>query len=132
MPHATFLAIWGWSDTVFKTKSKGRAGFQSSPPVIFSLSLFLGFFPSVLSISVIETLKQMFLHAALLTRMFFYHYFPNILFSATLTGQKVNQAVIVTVEFVIYLICRASNTASKCVRFRGIHTYFTPFLTTFH
>ena len=44
MPHATFLAIWGWSDTVFKTKSKGRAGFQSSPPVIFSLSLFLGFF----------------------------------------------------------------------------------------
>ena len=57
--------------------------------------------------------------------------FPNILFSTTLTGQKIDQAVIVTVEFVIYFICLASNIASKCVRFREIHTNFTPFLTAF-
>ena len=30
--------------------------------------------------------------------------FPNILFSATRTGQKINQAVIVTVEFLIYFV----------------------------
>ena len=29
--------------------------------------------------------------------------FPNILSSATLTGEKINQAVIITVEFVIYV-----------------------------
>ena len=57
--------------------------------------------------------------------------FPNILFSTTLKGQKINQAVIITVEFSIYFICLASNIASKCVRFRDIHTYFTPSLTTF-
>ena len=57
--------------------------------------------------------------------------FPNILFSTTLTGQKINQAVIIKVEFSIYFICLASSIASKCVRFRDIHAYFTPFLTTF-
>ena len=53
--------------------------------------------------------KQMFLHTALLTRMLSIiilivipsvpkavSSFPNILFSTTITGQKINQAVIVT------------------------------------
>ena len=57
--------------------------------------------------------KEMFLHTALLTRIFSIiiliaipsipeavSCFPNILFSATL--KKINQAVIATVEFVIY------------------------------
>ena len=63
-----------------------------------------------------EMFKQMFLHTALLTRMpFIINFivvpfipkvvscFPNILFSTTLTGKKINQTVIVTVEFVIYV-----------------------------
>ena len=57
--------------------------------------------------------------------------FPNVLFFTTLTRLKINQAVIVTGEFVIYFICLAGNIASKCVRFRDIHTYFTPFLPHF-
>ena len=79
--------------------------------------------------------KQMFLDTALLTRMLSIIIlivipsipkavgcFPNILYSTTLTGQKTNQAVIVTVEFVIYFTCLASNIAIRCVRFRDIHT----------
>ena len=86
----------------------------------------------------------MFLHKALLARMLsiivlivilsipkVISCFANILFSTTLTGQKKSQAVVVTVEFLIYFICLASNIASKCVRFRDIHAYFTPFLTRF-
>ena len=75
----------------------------------------------------------MFLHTAPLTRMLSMIIlivipsipiaagsFPNILFPTTFTGQNIDQAVIVTCEFVIYFICLASNIASKCVRF--IHT----------
>ena len=40
--------------------------------------------------------------------------FPNILFFTRFTGQKINQAVIVTVKFLIYFTCFASNIASKC------------------
>ena len=54
--------------------------------------------------------------------------FANILFSVTLTGQKINQAVIATGYFVIYCTRLASNIASNCVRFRDIHTshFFLP------
>ena len=82
----------------------------------------------------------MFLHAGLLTRMLYIIIlivipsipkavccFTNILFSTILTEQKSNQAVIATGEYVIYFIC----ITGKCVRFRDIHTYFTPFLKTF-
>ena len=61
--------------------------------------------------------KQMFLHTVLLTRMLsiilllvipsipkVVGSFPKILFSTKLTGRKINEAVIVTVEFVIYFI----------------------------
>ena len=92
----------------------------------------------------VKMFKQMLLHTALLTRMLSIiilivipsipkavSSFPNILFSATFTGTKINQAVIVTGEFVVYFICLASNIASTSVRFRDIHTYFAPFLITF-
>ena len=92
----------------------------------------------------VKMFKQMFLPTALLARMLsiiilivipsipkVVGCFPNILFSTTLTGQKIDQAVIITVEFVIYFICLASDISGECVRFRDIHTYFTPFLTTF-
>ena len=74
----------------------------------------------------VKIFKQMFLHTVRLTRMLSIiiltiippipkalSNFPNILFSKTLTGQKTNQAVIVTPEFAIYFICLASNIASK-------------------
>ena len=74
----------------------------------------------------VKMFKQMFLHTVRLTRMLSIiiliiipsipkalSSFPNILFSKTLTGQKINQAVIVTLEFAICFICLASNIASK-------------------
>ena len=88
--------------------------------------------------------KQMFLNTALLTGMLSViilivipsiakavSCFPDILVSTTLTGQKINQAVIIKGEFVICVICLTSNIASKCVRFRDIYTYFIPFLKIF-
>ena len=91
----------GWLDTVFNIKSKEQVGFQSSPPVILSLFRVLS--------HAVKIFKQMLLHTALLTRMLSIiilivipsipkavSSFPNILFSTTLTGQKINQAVIVT------------------------------------
>ena len=88
----------------------------------------------------VKMFKQMFLHTDNLTKMLTIiilkvipsihksvSCFPTILFSTT-PGQKINEAVIVTVEFVIYFICPASSIVSKCARFRDIHTYFTPFV----
>ena len=117
--------MWHWSDGVFNINSKGRVSFQSSPPVVFSLFrvLAVGLVKRCFSNIVKETIvpyavkkfKYMFLHTALLTRMLSIIIllvipfitktvtcFPNILFSTTLTGQKKNQAVIVTVELLNY------------------------------
>ena len=84
----------------------------------------------------VKMFKQMLLHTALLTRMLSIIILivipsipkavsssPNIFFSTTLRGQKINQAVIATVEFVIYFICIASNIASDwrwCVATNGM------------
>ena len=88
--------------------------------------------------------KQMFFYTALLTRMLSIiilivipsiakavSCFHNIMLSTTLSGQKINQAVIVTVKFVIYFICLASSITIKYVCFRDIHAYFTSFLQHF-
>ena len=53
--------------------------------------------------------------------------FPNILFSTALTGQQVNRTIIVTVHFMVYMVCLASNITGILIRFRDILAYFKPF-----
>ena len=126
-------------------------GFESSPTVIFSLfrvlsgglinKCYWNIAKKIIVSHTVRMFKQMFWHTALLTRMLsiiifivipsiykVVSCFPNILLFTTPKGQKINQAVIVTSEFAIYFTCLASKIASKCVSFRDILTYFTPFM----
>ena len=138
MPH---IQLYRVGQTLSSTLSpKGEQVFK----VLLQQSSLFFFLPSVLSISVLETLLKKPLCPMLLKCLNKCYCiqlslsiiilivipsipkvvssFPNILFSITLTGQKINQAVIVAGYFVIYFICLASSIASNCVRFRDIHT----------
>ena len=80
-----------------------------------------------------KMLKQMFLRTCLIPCIFpiiaflivpskseFISDFPYRLVNTTLTCEKINQTVIITVEFMVYLETFACCSARKCVSFFNI------------
>ena len=138
-----YTSAWNWSDTIFNTKYEWNMGFECPHPVIFSPFRFLTIcliYKCYGNISkkttmtfAFKMLKQMFLHTCFIPCIFpviafvivpsksqFISGFPYVLLTITLTCEKINQAVIITVEFMVYLETFACCSARKCVSFLNI------------
>ena len=121
-----YTSAWDWSDTVFNIKFKWSVGFECLHPVIFSpfriftICLICKCYENISRKTTMtfafKMLKQMFLHTCFIPCIFpiiafvivpskseFISGFTNILLTTTLTCEKINEIVIITVEFMVYL-----------------------------
>ena len=127
---------------VFNIKSKWSIGFECPHLVIFPPFSILNvclIYKSYRNISkktimtfAFKMLKQMFLRTCFIPCIFpiiafaapskseFISGFPYILVTTTLTCEKIDQTVIIAVEFMVYLESFACCSARKCVSFLSI------------
>ena len=92
-----------------------------------------------------KMLKQMFLHTFFIQCIFrviafvtvpskseFISGFPYIMLTTALTCEKMNQAVIITVEFMVYLETFACCSSRKCVSFLNVLLLQGNYLSSWH
>ena len=138
-----FTSAWDWSDTFFSIKSKWSLGFACPHPVTFSpiriltICLIYKCYGNISQKTTMtfafKMLKQMFLCACFIPCIFpiiafvivpskseFISGFPYILLTATLICEEIDQTVIITVKFMVYLKTFACCSAGKCVSFLNI------------
>ena len=135
-----YTSVWDWSDAVFNIKSKWSIGFECPLPVIFSpfriLTICLiykcygNISKKTTMILSFKMFKQMFLHTCFIPCIFpiiafvivpskseFISGFSYILLTTTLTCKKIDQTIIITVEFMVYLETFTCCSALKSVSF---------------
>ena len=134
-----YTSALDWSYTVFNIKSKESIGFECSHPVIFSSFRILthkcygNISKKTTMTFAFKMLKQVLLHTCFIPCIFpiidfvivpseseFISGFPYILFTTTLTFEKINKTVIIIVEFMVYLETFACCSAHKCVSFLNV------------
>ena len=133
-----YTSAWDWSDTVFNIKSKWSIGFECPHPVISSpfriLTICLNYeCYGNISQKTNMTSTFMFLCTCFTPCIFpiiafvivpskleFISGFPDILLTTTRTCEKIDQTVIITVEFGVYLETFACCSARKCASFLNI------------
>ena len=128
---------------VFNIKSKWSIGFECPHLVIFSpfriltICLIYRYYGNISEKTTMtfafKMLKQMFLRTCFIPCIFptiafvivpskseFISGFPYILLTTTLTCEKIDQTVIIAVEFMVYLETFTCCSARKCVSFLSI------------
>ena len=137
-----YTSAWDWSDTVCNINSKWSIDFECSHPIIVSpfrihiICLICKCYGNISNKTTIKMLKmltfkmikQMLLHTCFILSIFPIITFvivPSktefiILLTTTLTCEKKNQRVIMTVEFMVYLKTFACCSARKCISFFNI------------
>ena len=138
-----YTSAWNWSNTEFNINFKWSIGFECPHPVIFSpfriLTICLIFkcygniFKKTTMTFAFKKLKQMLLRTCFIPCIFhtiafvivpskseFISGFPYVLLTITLTYEKIDQTVIIAVEFMVYLETFTCCSAGKCVSFLNI------------
>ena len=140
-PPATFTLLHGIGQSLFSILSpNGVIGLECPHPVIFSpfriliICLIKKCYGNISKKTTMtftfKMLKQMFLHTCFILCIFtiiafvivpsnskFISGFPYILLITTLIFKKINQTVIITVEFMVYLETSTCCSARKSVSF---------------